>query len=164
MFASGRLRPRLLLLAVTLAAAACGGAPSPTPAPVVVVSAPPPVPAPPSTVSAGPAVAAEAKKPAPVAGAGPKIASLPSSPIHFEGGDGGDKDRPVKILGAHGEVDGVAAEYQYLDAAYGRGKWHPGSQALIEVDGKQLDKIDFVRDDGRGETIYFDISDYFGKF
>lgn len=121
------------------------------------MASPPPAPEVASSASAS-------KSPPPAAHvAGPKLASLPGTSIRFDGGDGSAKDKAIKILGAKGEQDGVAAEYQYLDAVFGKGSWKPKGQSLLEEDGRKIDAIDFVRD-GHDDTLYFDISDYFGKF
>lgn len=117
----------------------------------------------PSTLPRGPATT-EASPPAGAAVSGPAIKSLPKSSIHFEGGDGATKEHAIKIMGASGENDGVAAEYQYLNALYGDGKWHPGSQSLITVDGKNVDQLEITNPKGKSEQFFFDISEFFGKF
>jgi hypothetical protein len=37
-------------------------------------------------------------------------------------------------------------------------------QSLQSHNGKNLDALDIEHADGKSQTVYFDISDYFGKF
>ena len=90
---------------------------------------------------------------------------LPDSSICFSGGDGGSIEHAVVILGAKGEQDGVAAEYKYLEMLYGpRGAGYTvSSQSLLEQNGKSYDRLD-IEVKGKPLGVFFDISDYFGKF
>ncbi len=138
---------------------ACGGAPSPSTAEVAV---PTPQSAAAPVDSSPPALRRAPTPPAPTPG--PKVASLPGTSIRYEGGDGSSSDHPIKILGATGESDGVRAEYQYLELVYGAGKWKTSQQSLLEVNGKKIDQLDVDHPGGPSNSVYFDISDYFGKF
>jgi hypothetical protein len=74
-------------------------------------------------------------------------------------------DTAVKIVGAHGEADGTAAEYEYLAMIYGpRGTaWKMDEQALLGGAGKKYDSLAITLASGATVTVYFDITDYFGK-
>ena len=80
--------------------------------------------------------------------------------VTFEGGDGLDCKRRVVIKGADFQ-SGIAAEYAWLAAHY------PGfkrrGQTLDECDGKNADRLDITTADGKQLSIYFDITDFYGK-
>jgi len=92
--------------------------------------------------------------------------SLPGTPIHFLGGDGSSLANAIKIKGAHGEMDGTASEYSYLALVYGPqgNAWTMGQQSLLSDSGKSYDALAITLADGTKETVYFDITDYFGKY
>jgi hypothetical protein len=152
---------RALWLASTIALGACGGAPA-TPAtpaaPVASVAAPAPEAAP----SASQAVSDVPAVPDAPADTG-RPTSMPGTSIRFLGGDGSSQDKAVVIKGAKGEVDGVRCEYWYIEQLYGpRGAtWDVNEQSLLEDKGRQFDALDVAHGKKR-ETIYFDITDYFG--
>lgn len=80
--------------------------------------------------------------------------------ITFEGGDGTSIENAVIIKGAS-EMTGVRAEYEYL-ARHFPG-YTKGKQSLLKQDGRIYDLLEFtVRD--QKKAIYFDITDFFGKF
>ena len=145
--------PVVALLGVLLG---CGGTPPPSAIPEVVVAAPIPSPGAPSKE-------ASTSKSARVL-PGPTITELPASAIRFEGGDGRTKERAIKIVGAKGEREGVSAEYQYLDIVFGKGTWKTNDQALLSLNGKKVDQLDITHLAGGKRSVYFDITDYFGKF
>jgi hypothetical protein len=153
---------RLATFASSVLLFACGAAPPQTAPPEVTVPPPPAA----SAVASGPPSAPRPPDARPAdPGPGPKVTALPGSTIRFEGGDGSSKERAIRVMGAKGESDGVAAEYQYLELAYGKGAWKPRGQSLLELDGKKIDQLDLDRVGGSGSmTLYFDITDYFGKF
>jgi hypothetical protein len=124
---------------------------------------PPPEPAP---EAAGTPPPASAPAPLAVGDPGPALPTrIPDTPIRFSGGDASSVAQAVAIHGAHGETDGVAAEYWYVTALLGkRGvDWHLRSQALLEKSGHQYDRLDIVAGP-KSRQFFFDISDYFGKF
>jgi len=81
--------------------------------------------------------------------------------VTYAGGNGTSCDEAVIILGAGSELEGVFAEYVWLDEHY------PGYDVL----GQALsfcgdDRVDILHIRTRGGTerdIYFDIDDFFGK-
>jgi len=90
---------------------------------------------------------------------------LEGTSICFAGGQGTSTKDAIVIQGAHGEADGVAAEYKYLDDLYGpRGQGYVvQSQSLLDDAGKSFDRLD-IQFQGQPKAVYFDITDYFGKF
>ena len=82
--------------------------------------------------------------------------------IRYEGGDGGSIEAAVIIKHADDDLIGTKAEYVWLRQAF------PGlklvSQQLLHEGGKAFDRMEFSTADGSIRTIYFDISDSFGKY
>ena len=149
--------PVVLLLLPLLAA--CGAAP-PRPPPTLEI-APPPAP-----TAEAPAASIAAPTPPPAAKPSSKRpTTLPGTSIHFEGGDGATKKTAIIILGAKGERDGVDSEYQYLDLLYGPRPdgWTMIQQSLLGDMDQNYDALEIERD-GKRQTVYFDITAYFGKF
>ncbi len=158
---------RQALLAFSILLAACGGAAETTSTTAVVPSAPPP------TASDSAAVATPPTPTSSTTGAPttPPPAGQAFCPalggISFVGGQGTSIADAVRIVGARGESDGVASEYACLDAAFGsrrKGKWKLLRQSLVGKDGKNFDVMSVELPDGTKKDVYFDISDYFGKF
>lgn len=92
---------------------------------------------------------------------GAKSASDPS----YSGGDGSTPAQAVVIQDVRSNRDGIRAEYEYLRRIYGeRGKdWQLEGQSVFErEDGRQLDKMTVTTATGESETIYFDVSEFFG--
>ena len=86
---------------------------------------------------------------------------MPSA-VSFAGGDGSDCATAVQVLGAANSRVGVEAEYAWLR------QYHPGhqvmGQALIECSGRPADRLSIRTADGATRDVYFDVSDFFGKF
>jgi hypothetical protein len=82
--------------------------------------------------------------------------------VKFQGGDGSSFENAVVILGVSTESAGVSAEHTYLSLHF------PGSavvrQALLQRDGKAYDRFEIRTSAKTSATIYFDITDFFGKF
>lgn len=148
---------RTLVLYIFLAA--CGGA---TTQPAVTLTPPPAQPvvvapaAPTATVAMSQANATTPNRPT----------GIPGTKIRFEGGDGSDAKTAIVIRGASGETDGVAAEYKYLEMLHGtRGvDFKVGSQSLLQEGARSLDRLDVALKDGTSTHVFFDITEYFGKF
>jgi hypothetical protein len=93
---------------------------------------------------------------------GPK--SIPGTSIRFVGGDGSSMHAAIVIKGAKGEQDGTAAEYKYLDMLLPDVSHTVRGQALLEDAGRSFDRLDVEIAGGKSMTVFFDITDYFGKF
>lgn len=82
--------------------------------------------------------------------------------IRYEGGDGGSIETAVTIKHAKDDLMGTKAEYVWLKQT------SPGSklvsQHLLHEGGKTFDRMELTTTDGSTRTIYFDISDSFGKY
>ena len=134
--------------------AACGPAAT-QPTVTIAATAPPP-----ATVHA--AAATTLTMPPPPPSNGPK--SIPGTTIRFVGGDGSSMHAAIVIKGAKGEQDGTAAEYKYLDLLLPDVSHTVRSQALLEDAGRSFDRLDVELAGGKSMTVFFDITDYFGKF
>ncbi len=104
-------------------------------------------------ILSGPASA----QPAPGQAAKPKIT--------FKGGPGDTPETAVVILGASDSIDGIAAEYSYLEKKFGRQNlaWQLRRQSILNQKGKVYDRMDLDMQDGSKKTVFFDISEFFGK-
>ena len=88
------------------------------------------------------------------------FASAAMAAITYTGGDGSSLATAIHIVGALGEDDGVASEYQWI------GAHRPGAkvlrQALVMDSGRAYDILS-IRHGEATEQVFFDITDYFGK-
>ncbi len=66
------------------------------------------------------------------------------------------------VIHARGEDAGIHAENEWIRDHYGR--FMKGGQALLSCNGKHVDEIDFTTPDGKTHSVFFDISEWFGKF
>jgi hypothetical protein len=69
-------------------------------------------------------------------------------------------DAKFKVLGAEGELDGVASEYAWLRE--NRPGWRRDMQALMEKNGRKYDVLHISKGTIK-QKICFDISDFYGK-
>ncbi|MGC4067010.1 MAG: hypothetical protein QM784_20715 [Polyangiaceae bacterium] len=80
----------------------------------------------------------------------------------FAGGSGDSCATAVRIQGVDDERTGVQAEHAWLSQHY------PGhtvdSQALIDCGGKKADQIAITTANGAKKDVFFDISEFFGKY
>ena len=88
-------------------------------------------------------------------------ASTETPSISYQGGDGSSCEQRIIIVGAKGEPDGVASEYEWIERHYpGAGR---KSQALTQCGEAPVDKLEIVTREGQEVTLVFDISGFFGK-
>jgi hypothetical protein len=80
--------------------------------------------------------------------------------ISYAGGDGSSFEKAVLIKGATEET-GVHAEYEYLQKHYPG--YRRGGQSLQSSKGRSFDVLELTTADGKKMTIYFDITEFFGK-
>jgi hypothetical protein len=132
---------------------ACGG--SAQTQPTVTIAA---VPTPTTTTTIAPVASSAPSAPS----NGPK--GIPGTTIRFAGGDGSSMKAAILILGAKGERDGTAAEYKYLDLLMPDVSHTVRGQALLEDNGRSFDRLDVEMAGGKSMNVFFDITDYFGKF
>lgn len=85
--------------------------------------------------------------------------------VTFQGGSGDTPATAVIIRGAADGVAGVAAEYQYLRGKFGQRDrdWRLKKQELLQENGRVFDVMRLELTDGSRRTLYFDITEFFGK-
>src|SRR3954447_23491596 len=89
------------------------------------------------------------------------ISTAAIAQISYRGGDGSTLEGAVIIGGAKGEMDGGAAEYQWLGTHFP--DWHVQSQGVMTHRSRNYDLFVIVRGN-ETKKIYVDITSYFGKF
>ena len=79
--------------------------------------------------------------------------------------NGLSKESAIIFDNIESSSEGIDAEYGYLDQKYGkRGvDWKFNQQRLTNSEGKIFDEIDITLSSGNQMTIYFDITNFFGK-
>lgn len=80
--------------------------------------------------------------------------------VSFAGGDGNSVENAV-IIKAPNELAGVRGEYDWIRKNHP--DWQLVEQSVLNAGGKVYDKMDFQTPDGRPVTLFFDITDFFGK-
>jgi tetratricopeptide (TPR) repeat protein len=91
---------------------------------------------------------------------------LTYSHIVFSENRGESIEDAVVIMNAESDRDGVGAEYYYLGKKFGKDavNWNLISQSLIsDKAGRYYDKLDIPFTTGKMITMYFDITDFYGK-
>ena len=81
--------------------------------------------------------------------------------ISFQGGDGLSCKTAIAIVGAKGEADGVASEYDWIQSHYPGAKLK--QQSLTDCTGVAADQMAIVTAEGQDVVLFFDISRFFGK-
>lgn len=75
------------------------------------------------------------------------------------------KEEAVIILGAKNEMEGVDAEYNWLEERFGKQNinWELNDQELINEGDKQFDVMRIKFRDGKIKEFWFDITNFYGK-
>ena len=81
--------------------------------------------------------------------------------IQYKGGSGTSKEQAIIIIGAESELEGVDAEYDYLDSKFEEYEFL--SQVFLGEPDKQYDLLRIKLQDGTDREIWFDISGFFGR-
>lgn len=95
----------------------------------------------------------------------PDLTSLNLDGITLSGGPGTTVQTAIVIQGASSTMAGIRAEHLCLEALFGRKgvDWQLERQALLSSAGRHYDEMRLRLADGTFRTIYFDITDFFGK-
>lgn len=91
----------------------------------------------------------------------PMAAHTAPSKVSYSGGDGSSFEKAIVIHGAT-EQTGVDAEYGYLAKHYPGSR--SGKQSLTSHEKRNFDVLEFTTAEGKKMLIYFDITEFFGKF
>jgi tetratricopeptide (TPR) repeat protein len=85
--------------------------------------------------------------------------------ITFSNNRGESIDDAIVIHNAKTDWEGVDSEYYYLEDRFGKKgvDWDLDLQSLSDVGDRHYDVMDITLSNGRKLTIYFDITDFFGK-
>jgi hypothetical protein len=90
----------------------------------------------------------------------PPPAAAPSAPTATKEATG-TCDDPI-VIHAPNEEAGIRGESEWIRAHYG--PFAKLGQGLLQCKGKIADSVDFTTVNGTKHTIYFDISEWFGKY
>lgn len=90
----------------------------------------------------------------------PAESATPEQELSYAGGDGTSVEKAVVILGAMGSMDGVPAEYAWIQRNLPGAKIESQS---IEPGEKTYDLFKVTLPNGETRDVYFDISSFFGK-
>lgn len=89
--------------------------------------------------------------------------NFPSSTgIVYAGGDGSSLENAIIIKGVPDSFTGIKAESDWIRANHP--EWRKGIQTLVKSEDKVYDCIGYTTLEGVIKTIYFDITDFFGKY
>ena len=74
-------------------------------------------------------------------------------------------EKAIIILDADDHYHGIDLEYEYLAKKHGRKgeDWKLEKQSLLSENNKMYDKMIIQLSDDTERTIFFDITDFFGK-
>jgi pyruvoyl-dependent arginine decarboxylase (PvlArgDC) len=86
--------------------------------------------------------------------------------ITLSGGPGDTMATAIVIKGAKSSQDGIPAEYHFLEKKYGKQQvgWKLIRQSLMHQGGKHYDLMQIELKNGTKKDVYFDITEFFGKF
>jgi hypothetical protein len=90
-----------------------------------------------------------------------KGSSDPAKIVSGPEADGSSFEKAI-VITAGSETIGIRGEYEYLDKTYPNYK--RGSQSLYNKNGKAYDMLHITLADGTSKDVYFDITDFFGKY
>lgn len=86
--------------------------------------------------------------------------------ITFEGGDGASIQQAVIIRGAGHDLVGTIAEFRWLAWEFGKEDvdWGLETHSHGTFENRQIDTVVIRLSSGAVKTVYFDITDSFGKW
>jgi len=83
----------------------------------------------------------------------------------YRGGDGASIETAI-VIDTTNSMIGVPAEYKYIIGKYGQKDvgWILESQAVMENNGRNYDRINIKLNNGELKKYYFDITLFYDKF
>ncbi len=88
------------------------------------------------------------------------VADAKPPAVSLSGGDGSSFSRAI-VVKAPTDRAGVDAQHDYIAKHFG--KWRSIGVKLVEHNKPLFDIMSFTTADGKKHTLYFDISNYYGK-
>ena len=83
-----------------------------------------------------------------------------SPKVSLSGGDGSSFARAI-VVKASTDHAGVNAQHDYIAKHFG--KWRSIGVKSVQHNKRMFDIMSFTTTDGKKHTLYFDITDYYGK-
>jgi hypothetical protein len=83
--------------------------------------------------------------------------------IVFDGGDGSSSDSAVVIKGARNTREGLEAQSLWVGKNYWGWQRH-ARHPVAKVKERVLDPVEFRTPQGEVRTVFFDVSEFYGKF
>jgi len=85
--------------------------------------------------------------------------------ITYKGGNGLDTREAIIIIGAIDELEGIDAEYIWLEEKYGKQdlEWELIDQEFIDLDTIKYDLLKIKFQNGEIKEFWFDITDFYEK-
>jgi len=85
--------------------------------------------------------------------------------ITYKGGNGLDSRDAIIIIGAIDELEGIDAEYIWLEEKYGKQdiEWELLDQEFIDLDTIKYDLLKIKFQNGEIKEFWFDITDFYEK-
>jgi len=85
--------------------------------------------------------------------------------ITYKGGNGLDTSEAIIIIGAIDELEGIDAEYIWLEEKYGKQdlEWELIDQEFIDLDTIKYDLLKIKFQNGEIKEFWFDITDFYEK-
>ena len=85
--------------------------------------------------------------------------------LRYEGGNGATIDTAIIILGARAETEVIHAELHRLRDWYGKlgEDWYKVNQEHTQFRDREIDVIDIVFKNGQKRTLYFDVTEWWGR-
>lgn len=104
-------------------------------------------------------------------GSSTRVSGLPiatlNNGIEFYGGDGSVLKNPIIIKNAKNSLDGIQSEFIYIEYRYGEQyrDWVTIGQSTLHVGDRVYDLVEYqLLPEKTNKQIYFDITDFYGKF
>jgi len=85
--------------------------------------------------------------------------------VWFEGGDGSSRENAVVVRGAVWEMEGIAATFAWMEWHFGRKDqdWTLVTHSTGGDEHRKIDTFVVTLADGSRRTVFFDVSESYGK-
>jgi hypothetical protein len=81
--------------------------------------------------------------------------------LSYKGGDGSNQEKAIIILGANNELEGVDAEYNYIERK--SGFFDIETQLFIDEGSRKFDCLKIIGVNGNKREFWFDVTKFYGK-